>query len=240
VASHLVSLATGVVSAVGIWLLTEPDPSGMGEDQYGRLRLIVRLAAIVSLSQYVLQICLGTLSLPSRVALAFGLLAVVGMVFQAVAYVAQLAYLERLVRRIPDPRLAGQFHFLMYAYGICYAALAVIAAAVIWFLGVGIFAGQAPRVMPGTGSVGGGTGGGGSSAFLGALIGVGCAALITGVASLVLYILYLVRLGQLSGRLREQAAAARYIWSAANGAPAGNPAPIAPASDGPAPGKPGG
>jgi hypothetical protein len=210
VASNVVGLVGGIVSAVGIWLLTEPDPSGSGEDQYGRVRLIVRAAVIIGLSQNVLQICLSTMRLPPQLELAFGLLAVVGMVFQIVAYVAQLSYLERLVRRIPDPRLAGQFHFLMYAYGVCYTILAVIGAAVIWFLGVGVFAGRAPATMPGMGSGG---------AFVGVLVGVGCAAGITGLAVLVFFIIYLVRLGQLSGRLREQAAAARYIWSAAAGAP---------------------
>jgi hypothetical protein len=104
----------------------------------------------------------------------------------------------------------------MYGYGICYGILALIGAAMIWFMGVGVFAGRAPAAMPGMGSSGG---------FIGVAIGVGCAAVITGIASLVFYILYLVRLGQLSGRLREQAEIARYVWSAAANVPAALPAP---------------
>src|SRR3954471_4423184 len=91
--NHLAGLVAGLVTAVGTWLLTEPDPSGLGEHQYGRLRMVVRFAAIIALSQEVLQICLSTMSLSSQLALAFGLLAVVGMLFQTLAYVAQLAYL---------------------------------------------------------------------------------------------------------------------------------------------------
>jgi hypothetical protein len=132
------------------------------------------------------------------------------MVFQVVGYVAQLAYLRRLVQRIPDPRLAGQFRFLMYAFGACFTILAVVGAAMIWFVGVRFFAGGTPAALPRAGSNG---------AVAGVLLGVGLAAGIAGLAVFVFYIVYLVRLGQLSGRLREQAAAARYIWSTAGSAP---------------------
>src|SRR5207237_8574292 len=43
----VVAFVGGLVYLYGVWLLTEPDPSGLGEDQYGRSRPVARVRLAV-------------------------------------------------------------------------------------------------------------------------------------------------------------------------------------------------
>src|SRR3954451_2953256 len=75
----------GLVYLYGVWLLTEPDPSGLGENKYGRSRQIIRISLAAGLLSQFIQFFMVTAA-PSpemRVALtaasmAVGLVNVVG------------------------------------------------------------------------------------------------------------------------------------------------------------------
>src|SRR4051794_16734250 len=53
--AYLAAFAGDLVYLYGAWLLTEPDPSGLGEDRYGTARKTIRVALVVGLVQRLLQ-----------------------------------------------------------------------------------------------------------------------------------------------------------------------------------------
>jgi len=46
----LVSWAGSIVALAGVWLLTMPDPNGLGEQEYGNARKLARVGAIAGLA----------------------------------------------------------------------------------------------------------------------------------------------------------------------------------------------
>jgi hypothetical protein len=56
VPSILVAFACGVLFFIGCWFLTAPDPSGLGEDQYGTSRRIVRIALLIGVVDNVISL----------------------------------------------------------------------------------------------------------------------------------------------------------------------------------------
>lgn len=187
-----------VVILVGSWLLTEPDPSGLGERDYGAARKLIRVSLAVGAVGTVIEFAreIAPATAPSATILLdvleflFGIVGVVGLV-------AQMIYLKRLALRIPQPELAARAHFLMYAIGISYSlvlVLALIAAIII-------------RTMAGPGTGGSGPG---------LLIGIGCFALILGVALLVFGVMYLFLLRGLGKRFGDEARAAQQSWAGLN------------------------
>ena len=49
VLGQVLGLVGGLLALYGTWLLTEPDPSGIGEDRYANSRKVIRLALLVGL-----------------------------------------------------------------------------------------------------------------------------------------------------------------------------------------------
>jgi hypothetical protein len=196
----LATLAGWVMMTIGWWLMTEPDPSGLGEDQYGTARKIIRIALIVSVAAQALQLATPyivtsyeSLIAVSVVSFALGVVGIVG-------FFAQLNYLKKLALRIPDRQLSGRAHFLMYAISISYGVL----------IAVGLIAVFVIRQAA--------TGGGSTSG----LQSIGCFAAIVGVCVLVFGLMYLLLVEKMGKRFKEQARAARMSWAATNFAgPAG-------------------
>lgn len=187
----LAILAGWVLTTVGWWKMTEPDPSGLGEDRYGTPRKIIRIALIVSIFAQVIDHLPQLTKLDPASALAVQVVAVVLGLVGIVGFFAQLLYLKRLALRIPDAQLSGRAGFLMKALPISYGAMIVL----------GILAALMMR---------------NSSPPSGGLGGLGCAAGIIGITVLVFGIMYLLLVEKMGKRFKEQAAIARRSWAATN------------------------
>jgi hypothetical protein len=187
-------LGYGLV-VLGSWLLTEPDPSGIGEDQYGTARKIIRIALAVGVLNVFLDFVTnfspvppGVFTLLQVLQFAFGIVGVVGLF-------AQLQYLKKIALRLPDAQLAGRAHFLTYAIAISYGALLLL---------VVLMAVMATNLAAGRGGPGGGV-----AAF-------GCGLLIVGLVVLVFFVMYLMLIERLGKRFGDEAAAAERSWAPPN------------------------
>jgi hypothetical protein len=171
---------------VGSWLLTTPDPSGIGEDRYGTARKVIRASLIIGAGNVATSFFQADAAIPPAARVVLDVFAFAAAVFGAVAIFAQLSYLSKLAARIPEPELSARAHFLMYALGISFSIFIVLQ----WlqaFLGPRPGAPGAPRPLM-------------------------C---FTGIAGLMVMgfglwsLLVLERMGRL---FKEQAALARRIW----------------------------
>lgn len=195
-------LLTGLVGllgygliVVGSWLLTEPDPSGIGEDQYGTSRKIIRIALAVGVLNMFLDFVTnlspvppGVFTLLQVLQFAFGIVGIVGLF-------AQLQYLKKIALRIPDAQLAGRAHFLTYAIAISYGLLLLLALVM--------------AVVASNLAAGGGGPGGGVAAF-------GCGLGIVALVVLVFFIMYLMLIERLGKRFGDEAAVAERSWAPLN------------------------
>jgi hypothetical protein len=121
-------LLAWVMGMVGMWMVTSPDPSGIGEDQYGTARKIIRAALAANLLQGVLQWFIGSGGAEMDAVLliatfALGVVVLLGLL-------AQMQYLRKLAVRIPDETIARWGQVLTFAIGIGYAILLGIAGVV--------------------------------------------------------------------------------------------------------------
>jgi len=124
---HVVSLLAGLIGVYGAWLLTSPDPSGIGEDRHVTARKIVRFALLVGLLGECLQIVqTAATTLPSVATILLLLLAGLAGLVGVVGEIAKYFYLEKLADRIPNPKLAGQARFLRWALGVTFGLGAVL------------------------------------------------------------------------------------------------------------------
>lgn len=198
---QILPIVGNIVMIVGLWMLTEPDPSGIGEDRYGRIRTLVRLTIIIGAIYQVLTIAMqlaGALPPPVRAALMTVL--VIAAIFQVAAIFAQLEYLRRLALRIPDPDLVKLARTVMWGFGISYGLVLLVGAAGILIATLSS----------------------GPTAASGGLMAVGCSAGIIGIVALVFFIIYVVMLFRFRTQFADKALIARQIWASGE-----NPAPPA-------------
>jgi hypothetical protein len=127
---HWLGIFGGAMGFYGAWLLTEPDPSGLGEAQYATSRKLVRVALAVGLGGSLLEALTATLQVPQEASGMFALVAVLAGIVAVVGEFAKFIYLEKLARRIPDEALARRARVLRWGYGMTLAVLAVVGAAV--------------------------------------------------------------------------------------------------------------
>ncbi len=187
----LLDLGATMVGYYGVWRLTTRDPSGIGEDQYGRTRRFIRFALVVAL---VLDI--GAAMTTVMVALPVALLAgppiavILTTLLDVAALLATLSYLEKLARRVPDDDLADRAQVLLWA---------LVVLLVTGVIGVLLIAFTQSGAVDGAGIV----------------AGVLAAASCAGVFLLLLFAgMLLALLLQLQQCLREQAELARATWAA--------------------------
>jgi hypothetical protein len=176
----------------GWWQLTEPDPSGIGEEQYGTARKIIRIALILGVINQVLNIIVGAAAPPPSVRVAIQIIGFMIGIVGVIGIFAQLQYLGKLALRIPDDNLAARARFLMFALGIGYAALLVVGLAAALMASGG-------RVSPALGAV-------------------GCFAGIIGLAVIIFAIMYLLMIEKLGKRFGDEASAAEQTWARAEAA----------------------
>ncbi len=116
--------ASGGLQAVGVWGLTLPDPSGLGEAEYGRARRAARQLLLTAAAGGTLVPAFATGPLVlSTTALALSACAL------AAGAVALLRYLMGLMRRVPDAAVgrAWLLKGAVVAVGSCALATALVA-----------------------------------------------------------------------------------------------------------------
>lgn len=196
-----VGVIAGLLGVYGAWLLTEPDPSGLGEAQYATSRKLVRVALLVGLAGNVMSAIAATIPVPGAVRFGVGLLVMGASLFGVVGEFAKFIYLEKLALRVPDDALAARARLLRWGYGLTLAALVV----------VGILAMILARV-------GGPTQGG-----RGGMAALGCFGGIVGIAFLVFGIMTLLFYFRMRRTLIAQEAAARAVWGSVKHEPESDP-----------------
>lgn len=199
-ASRLVSPELGAACAIGgsmiglygAWLLTTPDPSNLGESDYGRARRFMRVALLCGL--------LGTaLGLPppslSKIPGMETLIAVLGGVLGLIGLAGEFAkwwYVERLAMRVPE------------------LDLAVMARKVRWgmtgFMGISIVGGLIIVLITGATNTPRGT-------VVGMAPGLICFIGIASLGSLIMMLMAVRLQWRLRNVLRLQAAIAREMWA---------------------------
>jgi hypothetical protein len=181
----VVMMAAGVLGVVGAWLLTEPDPSGIGEEQYGTARKIIRVTLLIGVFHSLFDLVLDTAA-PAHAGVRIVIqgLALIVSLIGLVGEAAKLSYLSKFAMRLPDYDLAERSRFLMRALPLS--------------LGIIVVLGAVQELVGGSGG-----------------IVVGCGTGLAGLASLIFFIMYLKILLRFSRALDEQGAIAQDAWSRA-------------------------
>lgn len=186
-----------ILSTIGWWLLTQPDPSGLGEDRYGTARKIIRVSLIVGVAQSVLSVILLTVRMEDSLIMLLSIAILAAEIVMAIGLFAQCYYLERIALRIPDDKLSQRSHFLMYALGITYTVVQAIKI-------INALTGAAIA----------------TSSSSSGLAGFG---LLLTVLLIVFFVMYLFLIEKMGKRFKEQARIARSSWAATAFTPGASP-----------------
>jgi len=188
----LIMFAASLLTVAGAWLVTEPDPSGIGEDRYGTSRQIIRITLIVGLAGSVLEMITQFSALHPAVSLILRSVQAVSGIANVIGFLAQLQYFSKLTQRIPDASLTARANFLKIALPVTYGIL--IALGVLMGIIVAITRGpRAPGPMP--------------------VVAIfGCGMGIVGIAVVVFLIMYLLLVARLARSFKEQSHASRQMW----------------------------
>jgi hypothetical protein len=191
VAGALVSVAAYAMYLGGAWLLTTPDPSGLGEDRYGTSRKIIRLTMLIGVLQQLGNFIAQTAILEPAMYHALTMASSVLALFGTVGTFATLLYLGKLAARIPDNKLTDRARHLMWGIGIPLCIIVVLATLLVAAAGGG-------RPAPGA---------------IGLLAAFGCVMIICGITLIVYGIMYLLFLEKLGKQLKMQSQLARQSWA---------------------------
>ncbi len=183
----LVGLAAGIISFYGAWLMTEPDPSRVGEDVNITARKVIRISLIVGLASQPLSIGLEHGGASGPILVVLGLLSSAVTLVGLVGEFAKYIYYERLARRIPDDKLASRARFLRWAWTAALLLSTAFGGVIMLLAGRNL---------------------------TGAALGIACLFPLVGVALLVFGVLTLLLLLRLRKALAEQAQLARATWAA--------------------------
>ncbi|HNQ22247.1 MAG TPA: hypothetical protein PKK06_04050 [Phycisphaerae bacterium] len=182
----VVKLAGGAVALYGVWLITQPDPSGIGDDQYVNDRRIVRFCVLVGLVAYTLEVVWESGVKPVPLDIAKGLCHLVN----AVGDFAMLSYFAKLAGRIPAVSLSLRARRLRWPVAVA-RGIAVAGARTLVQLG--------PPAA----------GGGAATTVTVALTAIVGAAVLAHLGLSVLVLILVYRLGK---ALRVPLELARHIW----------------------------
>lgn len=182
--SALAGFAGNALIVIGSWLVTSPDPSGIGEDKYGTARRIIRITLLIGVINTFINLPGQFVALPPTVASVVKLIGGLAGIIGVIGFIAQLHYFEKLGERIPDAQLSSRANFLKKALPACYLAI-ILGGIAIALLA---HAGTPPA---------------GFACFLG----------LVGIAALVLGIIYLLMIEKFSKCFREQATMAEWNWA---------------------------
>jgi hypothetical protein len=181
-----------LVGYYGVWLMTKPDPSGIGEDPYITARKVIRITLVVELVSSALETLVVGLPFPPTALIIIGVIMVITAIIGLIGEFAKFVYYEKLAARIPDDALARRARFLKWAFTVTFGVMAV---------GSGLAA-LAMALAPGAGPPAG--------------IGVlGCLMAPVGIAFIVFAVMTLFLLLRLRRAISEQARIAQATWAAA-------------------------
>ena len=216
IVGNVVGLLGGLISIIGVWLLTERDPGHLGEDRFARARRVTRFALVCGFGGEALQLFEDVRGIPPELGLVLGLLAGGLMLISVAGEYFKYLYIEHLASRIPDDFLTRRARFLRWGFVITLSVGVVFGAIGLVLMGGGGVRFTVPTTRTGTGNP--------------AASGLGAVALaVAGIAFVLFAILNLISiffLLRFSKRLREQAQSARLSWAAqAAGARTARPAP---------------
>lgn len=184
----LVAIVGGDLMIVaGSWLLTTPDPSGVGEDQYGTARKVIRVTLLIGVGDTLIDLVTTSIAVPLDISRVFKVIGGVAAVVGVVGLYAELEYLQKLAARIPDYSLSSRAGYLKSGLPACYLIM------VVWSL-LNNLMGRGAR--PNT-----------------AMAFVGCCTFAVLIPALILGILYLVLIRRFSKSFRQQALLAGENWA---------------------------
>ncbi|MFO0971965.1 MAG: hypothetical protein U1A27_00800 [Phycisphaerae bacterium] len=177
------------------WLFTRADPSGLGEERYGRTRRVIRWAVGISAADDLVQLLTNNMNIGPQLALAVGLIGIAAALAGIVGGLVQLSYIAKLADRAWHYDISERARFLIRAT-IAWMIVLFIGGVVVGFT---MSAGRPPagpvsRPPPTPPA---------------AAVGV---AAVLGLGLLVLGLLYWSLLRRTARMLREQAALAREHW----------------------------
>jgi hypothetical protein len=179
-----------LVSYYGVWLMTNPDPSGIGEDPYITARKVIRITLVVGLVSSALEPILPTL--PSKAAIVIAIIMILAAIVGLIGEFAKFVYYEKLAARIPNDALVRRARFLKWAFTVTFGVMAVTG-------GVAALVKLWARA-------------GGPPVGIGVLV---CLMAPVGIAFIVFGIMTLFLLLRLRRAISEQARIARATWAAA-------------------------
>lgn len=122
-ATLILVLLANLVGFIGAWLLTEADPSALGEDRYAKARKIARIGLFVSVGLSLTEVIQSVLPSSPAIITTFE---IIGMGLGAVALIGEFflfVYIEHLALRIPDPKLASRSRLLRWTIVIATGSL---------------------------------------------------------------------------------------------------------------------
>ena len=114
----LVKALAGLVTFYGAWLITQPDPSGIGEDKYITERRVIRVTLLAALIGYVLEIFWEGGFKAGAWVLPLGIAKTVCHAVAIVSEVVRLTYYAKLAERLPAPDLARRARVLRWPVGL--------------------------------------------------------------------------------------------------------------------------
>lgn len=182
-----------VVTALGVWILTTPQPSPIGEDELATTRKVIRILLILGLCSGALSIVTTIPNVPETLKTALHWITIGAGFLTLIGQVAQLQYIEQLAVRIPDVPLSERADFLKFAMPAATALVLILSAiSRFFFTTPNTATPPATPTMPTP-----------------AAIGVGCLSAIFGIAALVLTVLYIIMLVKLAIEFGRQAQLAK-------------------------------
>jgi hypothetical protein len=190
-ANSLIAIAGALLGFWGGWQLTEPDPSGLGEDRYGTSRKIIRVSLAIGIANTALQFIEKLSTVRPEIAMTLSLIGAGSGLIGIVGEFAQLNYLAKLAMRIPDVALAARAGFLKWAFCLSWGFILLVGVVM-----------RVARTMSGIA---------GPSAVLQALA---CPMGIAFVLGVIFGIMDLLMLWRFAKRFGESAAAAELTWAA--------------------------
>jgi hypothetical protein len=118
VAATIFSAGAAILHFYGAWLLTAPDPSGLGEDRYGTSRKLIRITLMFGILHHVVALLTMSHALSPNVHALTVAVGWVALLASVAGIFAMLNYLGKLARRIPDEDLAVRAERLVVAFAI--------------------------------------------------------------------------------------------------------------------------
>ncbi len=187
---RLIALGASVVGWAGSWLLTERDPSGVGEDQYGNVRKFIRITLLFGVASAFVESVFRFTTMAPALSAAFGVVTGVLALIGVAGDWALLQYLAKLALRIPDQSLSLQAEtlkvWLCGSYAI-YLVFGIIQSIIFATRGAAGFGG-------------------------GGIMAVTCGGAIVGLVLFIQVIRFIVMIDRFRTAFKEQAQMAQEIW----------------------------